>query len=151
MRSAVCTSESSSAIEKFPGSMQTRPKRGPAAFMSRFGCGLGSGLGLESGVGLAVRPYLDPNRKQNSRTAYQPKNPFSQIVMGHPFFPRHMPLCRAFSPKLGGARQNSERLFLFHTKRLISYSSFLCCLRIKSPFVPSFIITPSVVRPCSLS
>ena len=40
--------------------------------LARFGYGLGSGLGLglglESGVGLGLRlrPYLDPNRNQNT-------------------------------------------------------------------------------------
>ena len=29
-----------------------------------------------------VRPYLDPNRSQNTSTACQPKDPFSQIVKG---------------------------------------------------------------------
>ena len=58
------------------------------AVLARFGCGLGSGLGsgLElgpgSGVGLGLRPYLDRNRNQNTSTVYQPKDPFSQIVMG---------------------------------------------------------------------
>ena len=56
--------------------------------LARFGCGLGSGsglgLGLESGVGLGLRSYLDPNRNQNTRTAYHPKDPFSQLVKGPP-------------------------------------------------------------------
>ena len=87
LRSAVYTSESSSAIENFMGSMQTR--RSPVwPVLARFGCrsgsrsGLGLGLGLESGVGLGLRPYLVPNRNQNTWPAYQPKYHFSQIAMG---------------------------------------------------------------------
>ena len=51
--------------------------------LARLGCGLGLGLG---GVWLGLRPYLDPNRNQNAKTAYQPRDPSSQIVMGPPFF-----------------------------------------------------------------
>ena len=37
-------------------------------------------LGLESGVGLDLRACLDHNRNDNIRTAYQLKDPFSQIA-----------------------------------------------------------------------
>ena len=43
-------------------------------------------MGLESGVGLGFRPCLSPSRNQNTWTAYQPRDPFSQIVIG----PQHI-------------------------------------------------------------
>ena len=66
MSSAVCTPEPSSAIKKFYRSVQNvaQPLLWPV--LARFGYGLGSGLR----VGLSLRPYLDPHRKQHSCTVY---------------------------------------------------------------------------------
>ena len=88
LRSAVCTSELSSAVETLNISWFDANAAQPRLWtdVGHFGCGLGPGLGLglEPGVGLGLRPYPDPNRNQNTLTAYQPKDPFSQIVMGPP-------------------------------------------------------------------
>ena len=50
-------------------------KRGAAASLAAV---LGSGLR----VGTPPVPYLDPNKKQNTWTAIQPKDPSLQIVVG---------------------------------------------------------------------
>ena len=83
--SAVCTSESSSAVEKIPGSIQNAAAAAFAAIFGPFWLRFVDNDGVV-GVGLGLRPCLDPNRKQNTRAAYQSNYPSSQnvILIGAP-------------------------------------------------------------------
>ena len=69
--------------EEFLGPMKTRRSRVRSRpVLSRFRTGSGFGLGLGSRVGVGPRPHLDPSREQNAGTAYQRKDPSSQVVIG---------------------------------------------------------------------